>query len=629
MGPGGSLLSLASKIAALPGPVLVLGAGGFVGHRLFRALSAERPDAWGTTSPNGSWRLPRQSRLVALDLASPARLEALLESVSPLLVINCAAYGNSWGQHDVDRTFAVCAALPSRVLEWMARRSPDGTFLQCGSSSEYGADADSPAEDGMARPGSLYGIAKLAATEAVRCYGRNGLRCATLRLYTVYGPLESADRLIPTVIREGRKRRFPPLASPSTTRDFVHVDDVVEAILDAALFLPESHRGSIFNVGTGRATPLSEIAAWAARRFGIEGEPLYGSYPSRPWDGPVWRADSRRARDVLGWQPRISLEEGLDSLAAGEETARSSLPAPPRLSIVVACYQDARSLRELHRRLDQALSRIPVEAEILFVNDGSRDDTESVLVDISRRDARVVGITHSRNFGSQAAFRSGLEASRGDAVVLLDGDLQDPPELLPDLFRLWREGNEVVYGVRESRDEPRLVEWSRKAFYRLFRWASELPIPLDAGDFGLIDRRVVRALLAMPERDCFLRGLRSYVGFRQTGLPYHRPRRPFGESTNSWLSNLEWAKRALASFDSRLSKGIFLTLAAAAAAALVAVPFTDGATGKVLLVVGALHAAALAWVSDKLGRVLQEVKGRPPFLRSRRISAGEIRDWVD
>ena len=167
---------------------------------------------------------------------------------------------------------------------------------------------------------------------------------------------------------------------------------------------------------------------------------------------------------------------------------------------------------------------------------------------ISRKDHRVIGISHSRNFGSQATFRSGLEIAGRNACVLLDGDLQDPPELIEQFVGKWREGYDVVFGRRIKRQAPLYMQLAYKAFYRIFDYFSYISIPHDAGDFSLMDRKVVQWILRFPERDLFLRGVRAYAGFRQTGIDYVRPERMFGTSTNSLLKNIGWAKKGIFSF---------------------------------------------------------------------------------
>ena len=179
------------------------------------------------------------------------------------------------------------------------------------------------------------------------------------------------------------------------------------------------------------------------------------------------------------------------------------------VSVVVACYRDGGNVVEMHRRLTKELRSVVMSYEIVFVNDNSPDDAEELLNEIAQHDDRVTVISHSRNFGSQMAFTSGMKQSVGDAVILMDGDLQDPPETIPALVAKWIEGFDVVYGVRERRQENPLMEAARKVFYRIYRRLSYLEIPLDAGDFSIMSRRVVDRILDMPERDRFSATARS------------------------------------------------------------------------------------------------------------------------
>lgn len=312
-----------------------------------------------------------------------------------------------------------------------------------------------------------------------------------------------------------------------------------------------------------------------------------------------------------------------------------SASAPPRLSAVIACYRDAQAIPLMHKRLSDVFSSLAVDYEIIFVNDGSPDETDGVLKDLAARDGRVLAIEHARNFGSQNAFLSGLQAATGDAVILLDGDLQDPPEVIPAFYEKWREGYDVVYGRRAKRDTSLLRRICYKAFYRIFRRVSSVPMPLDAGDFSFLDRKVVNALLALPETDQFLRGLRAWVGFRQTGVDYVRPQRPFGRSTNTWLSNVGWAKKGIFSFSS--APVAWLGYLAAAMTALALVGFvgtimdclcrpavSHGVAIVVALVAlfGSLNMLAIAVVGEYVVKILEEAKRRPHFVR-KAIRLGE------
>jgi glycosyltransferase involved in cell wall biosynthesis len=297
------------------------------------------------------------------------------------------------------------------------------------------------------------------------------------------------------------------------------------------------------------------------------------------------------------------------------------------ISVVVACYRDAGNVKEMYRRLTEMLAEEAPNYEIIFVNDNSPDNAEGLLNEIAAGDQRVTVISHSRNFGSQMAFTSGMRQSIGDAVILMDGDLQDPPEMIPALIAAWNQGYEVVYGVRSRRSESAWMESLRHLFYRVYRQLSYVDVPLDAGDFSLMNRRVVDCILLMPERDRFLRGLRSWVGFRQTGVPYARAERFAGESTNSWLDNLRWAKRAIFSLSYQPLELIallaFLVTLLTGLAILVylilyvAIPNAPRGFLTLLvavLFIGAVQLFSLSIIAEYLGRIFEEVKQPPHFI---------------
>ena len=299
-----------------------------------------------------------------------------------------------------------------------------------------------------------------------------------------------------------------------------------------------------------------------------------------------------------------------------------------KLSAVIACYRDAPAVPIMYKRLVDTFAKIGVDYEIIFVNDASPDDAKLVLADLASRDKNVVVINHTRNFGSQNAFTSGMRISTGDAVALLDGDLQDPPELIEELHQRWKEGFDVVYGVRVKRDAPFLLSGAYKAFYRLFRATSYVPIPVDAGDFSLLDRKVVKALNNLPENNRFMRGLRAWVGFRQTGVPYVRPERMFGRTTNSWLKNLGWARKGIFSFSyvplDFITWLAFLTVVGAfvgGAAQIIlrlvnpqSVPSGFTTLIVLMLFLGGVQLLCLSIIGSYLEHIYDEVKRRPPYL---------------
>jgi polyisoprenyl-phosphate glycosyltransferase len=307
-----------------------------------------------------------------------------------------------------------------------------------------------------------------------------------------------------------------------------------------------------------------------------------------------------------------------------------------RISAIVACYKDEQAIPIMAERLKATFEKIGVSYEIIFVNDGSPDNTQSVLERLAAADLHIKAITHSRNFGSQNAFTSGMKLATGDGCVLLDGDLQDPPEVIEEFHEKWIEGYDVVYGVRVRREMPRLWELGYKGFYRLFQTMANITVPVDAGDFSLIDRSVVRVLNQLPERDRFIRGLRAWVGFRQTGVPYVRPERMFGRSTNNLLANLRWARKGIFSFSyvplEMISLGA-LFISFLAVLAIIAqiigrilrpdIPQGFAAIIVVSLFLGAINLLSLSFIAEYIGKMFEEVKQRPHFVVSKLLNFDE------
>lgn len=305
---------------------------------------------------------------------------------------------------------------------------------------------------------------------------------------------------------------------------------------------------------------------------------------------------------------------------------------PPKLSAVAPLFDEQESLAELHRRLSAALAATGLAYEIVLVDDGARDRTPEMIDEIAARDEHVVAVHLSRNFGHQPAVSAGLDRARGDAVIVLDGDLQDPPELIADLVAKWREGFDVVFAVRRRRDEP----WPRRlgyfAFYRLMAALSDLDIPLDSGDFCLMDRRVVDVLNHLPERMRFVRGLRSFVGFRQIGLEYDRPSRVAGSSKYSFRRLAALAVDGLVSFSGRpLRLATYLGLSAVAVAlGLLAWIFYDAfihlgsphgtapkgwaSTAVIVLFMGSAQLLCLGIIGEYIRLIFLETKGRPTYI---------------
>jgi polyisoprenyl-phosphate glycosyltransferase len=301
----------------------------------------------------------------------------------------------------------------------------------------------------------------------------------------------------------------------------------------------------------------------------------------------------------------------------------------PLVSVIVPCYNEQEVLRECHAQLTQVLEASCGKSyELIYVNDGSNDGTEEILRDIHSSSNQVRAVMLSRNFGHQAAVTAGLTACSGRCAVIIDADLQDPPELIPQMLDRWREGYEVVYGIRESRSgETGFKVRSAQIFYRMINHLSDVEIPVDSGDFRLLDRRAVNAMLTMPERHRLLRGMSSWIGFRQLGLKYSRAPRFAGATKYPLDKMLNLALDGIFSFSTvplRFVTALGLITAAVATIgilySLIVRIFTyhwvAGWATLILAVlfIGGVEMFCLGILGEYVGRIYTETKQRPLFL---------------
>ena len=298
------------------------------------------------------------------------------------------------------------------------------------------------------------------------------------------------------------------------------------------------------------------------------------------------------------------------------------------LSVIVPCFNEDAVLPLTHERLRRALDGVSMPWEVLYIDDGSRDRTRELLMDFASGDARVKVISLSRNFGHQAAVTAGLHHAAGNAVAIIDADLQDPPEVIARMVEKWREGYDVAYGLRTERvGESAFKRWTAQLFYRLMNQLSDVPIPLDVGDFRLLSRRAVDAFNAMPECDRFIRGMVAWVGFRQVAVPYSRDRRQAGVSKYPLRKMLHFAWDGILSFSdapARLATTVgFVALGIATLVALqvfVAYFFarqtTPGWTSTFLAIMflGGVQSLCIGILGEYIARIYREVKRRPLYL---------------
>ena len=300
----------------------------------------------------------------------------------------------------------------------------------------------------------------------------------------------------------------------------------------------------------------------------------------------------------------------------------------PKYSLVIPIYNEEENLAELYRRISAVMDRLDGPVELILINDGSRDRSLELLRELHEKDSRICYLSFARNFGHQIAVTAGLNFSTGQVVVILDGDLQDPPELIIDMVEKWRQGYQVVYAQRTQR---RQESWFKRLpaymYYRILRHLADVDIPIDTGDFCLMDRCVVNVLNAMPERNRYIRGLRAWIGFKQTAVKFERDPRFAGEVKYTFRKSLSLAMNGLVSFSKvPLRLSIYMGLFAAFVSVLMAFLIlywrifypSSALTGLTIVMMavfflGAVQLVSIGILGQYIGRIYEEVKGRPLY----------------
>jgi len=307
---------------------------------------------------------------------------------------------------------------------------------------------------------------------------------------------------------------------------------------------------------------------------------------------------------------------------------------PELLSVVAPMYEEEATVDPFTERVATALQGI--NYELILVNDGSKDGTRDAMAAAATRDPRVKVVSLARNFGHQPALTAGLEHARGDVVVMLDGELQDPPEVIPEMVERWKEGVDVVYAVREQRlGETLFKRVTARGFYTVFRRLTGLDLAVESGDFRLMDRRALDALLAMPERNRFLRGMTVWIGFTQTAVPFVRQERHAGVTKYPLRKMLRFSFDAITSFSSRplqwaMVLGFFFSAIAFLAIPLTVIAryadiFSKGVPTTIIIVLllGGIQLITVGIIGEYVGRIYDEVKHRPLYVVGERINTEE------
>jgi dolichol-phosphate mannosyltransferase len=299
-----------------------------------------------------------------------------------------------------------------------------------------------------------------------------------------------------------------------------------------------------------------------------------------------------------------------------------------KIAIIACCYNQEKNIEQLHQRVTTTMGTLTYEYELIYIDNASTDNSYNVLQKLIAQDQHVKAIIMSRNFGSnQPSILAGFRFAQADGIIIISGALQDPPEMIPQFIQQWEQGFDVIYGIAKKRKDNGIIRRiGYKCFYRIFKQLSYLDIPLDSGDFSLLDKKVVNVLKHLPEKDLYIRGLRTWAGFKQTGIAYTRENRATGKSSNSFFANFMWAKKAIVNFSykplvyiSRLATGaVFFTMSAAGI--FLYWHFRYGAPRgfstllMTMFIFGTIQLIALATIGEYLIKIFEEVKGRPPYV---------------
>lgn len=298
-----------------------------------------------------------------------------------------------------------------------------------------------------------------------------------------------------------------------------------------------------------------------------------------------------------------------------------------KLSVIVPCFNEGQNILELYRRLSLTLRKSISQYEILFIDNGSTDNSQRIFQSLVRKDPHIAVLVYSRNFGPHGAYTGGLDYVRGDGVVFIDGDLQDPPEIIEKMVSKWQEGYDVVYGIRKKRKGSILRKFLTVMFYRILNKLSYVKIPLDAGDYSLMDRKIIDLIRDMPEHNKYFTGLRAWVGFKQTGIEYNREERKAGNTKFSLIDYFRWALHSIFSFSykpleviSYLAILVFLLSFFGIFVYILDFFFyPNNPRGfitliLVILFLGGIQLLCLSIIGQYLANIFEEVKNRPRYI---------------
>ena len=618
--------------------VLVTGASGFIGRRLTERLVANGHDVHAVVHMDDSIGASGQSSGTLTKQyydGGTASIVSILDTVRPDVVYHLAVhFVAEHASGDISRLVESNIAFGTQLLEAMSL-SGVTNLVNAGTSWQHG-------DESADRPSALYAATKQAFESLVKYYvDRAGLHAVTLKLFDTYGPDDPRQKIVPLLLRLGEDMTPLDMSPGEQHLNLVYIDDVVNAFIHAGELLVSREISGYkdFAVRSDSTVSLKELVV----RF----ETLCDKKLLINWGGRPYRAREIMTPwkgDVLpGWQAEVSLEDGLRRTIESYEADRGKLSSQQQvnLSFVIPCFNEADSIPILCQRMvDSISSHNYIKYDIIIVENGSTDGSAEIIRDLHKNNPRIKMVRLSRNFGYQGAITAGLQHASGEWVAVLDGDLQDPPELIVNFLEKALEGFDVVYGVKTKRKGSRFKNFLYKTFYYCFSFLAEIEMPKHAGEFCVMHRRVVDIINDMPERQRFIRGLRTWTGFRQTGYSYTREERAHGKSKFSLSGMFGLGIDGILSFSSfplritilfgfiTVMVSMLLGVVQGIMKALKWLDIMDittllppglTQTNLVMSFLFGVTITCLGVVGEYVGRIYNEVKQRPTFIVSEKL----------
>lgn len=618
--------------------VLVTGASGFIGRRLTERLLADGHDVHVVVHMDDSIGASNQNPGTLTKQyydGNTASIVSILDTVKPDIVYHLASYFVAeHASGDISRLVESNIAFGAQLLEAMSL-SGVTNLVNAGTSWQHG-------DESAGGPSALYAATKQAFESLVQYYvDKARINAVTLKLFDTYGPDDPRQKIVPLLLRLSEDMTPLDMSPGEQHLNLVYIDDVVSAFIRAGELLAGKEISGYkdFAVRSGDTVSLKELVARFETLCGKELPLNWGGRPYRareimtPWKGDI----------LPGWRAEVSLEDGLCGTIESFRANRGKLSSRQQvnLSFVVPCFNEAENIPILCQRIvDSVSDHNYIKYNIVIVENGSTDSSAEIIRELHKNNSRIKMVRLSRNFGYQGAITAGLQHASGEWVAVLDGDLQDPPELIANFLEKALEGFDVVYGVKVKRKGSRFKNFLYKTFYHCLSFLAEIEMPKHAGEFCVMHRRVVDIINGMPERQRFIRGLRTWTGFRQTGYSYTREERAHGKSKFSLSGMFGLGIDGILSFSSfplRITIMLgFITVLASMLLGMVqgvmkALKWLDiinittllppglTQTNLVMSFLFGVTITCLGVVGEYVGRIYNEVKQRPTFLVSEKL----------